>query len=87
MGANTKGLINLLVRDFVKLVVIAAVPASVGAWYFGSDWLENFEFHITIGPVVFVIVIVATVAITILTTGYHAMKSATANPAERLKYE
>ena len=87
LGANTQGLISLLVRDFVKLVLIAAGPACIGAWFFGSDWLENFEFHIAIGPLVFVIVIVSTVMITILTTGYHAMKSATANPAERLKYE
>lgn len=87
LGANTQGLINLLVKDFVKLVLIAAVPASVGAWYFGIDWLESFEYHTQISFVVFIIVILATMLITVLTTGYHAMKSATANPAERLKYE
>jgi len=87
LGANTQGLINLLVRDFVRLVIIAAVPASIGAWFFGNTWLESFEYHTTIGVLVFIIVIIATVAVTILTTGYHAMKSATANPAERLKYE
>ena len=87
LGANTQGLIGLLVRDFVLLVFIAAVPAGIGAWYFGTDWLNDFEYHTTVGVMVFVIVILGTVGITILTTGYHAMKSATANPAERLKYE
>ncbi len=87
LGANTQGLIGLLVRDFVILILFAAVPASVGAWYFGTDWLNNFEYHTEVGFMVFVIVIIATVAITVLTTGYHALKSATANPAERLKYE
>lgn len=87
LGANTQGLISLLVRDFVLLIIIASVPASVGAWFFGNNWLESFEYHINVEAAVFLIVIVATVFITVLTTGYHAMKSATANPAERLKYE
>lgn len=87
LGAKTQGIIGLLVRDFVKLVLIAAVPASVAAWFFGENWLKSFEFHYTIGPMVFLIVIVSTVIITMLTTGYHALRSATANPSERLKYE
>lgn len=87
LGARTQGIIGLLVRDFVKLVLIAAVPASVAAWYFGEGWLKSFEFHYEIGASVFIIVIVATVLVTMLTTGYHALRSATANPAERLKYE
>jgi putative ABC transport system permease protein len=87
LGARTQGLISLLVRDFVLLVIIAAVPASVVAWFVMNKWLDDFEFHVTIGFPVFLIVLVCTIVITVLTTGYHAMKSATANPAERLKYE
>ncbi len=87
LGAKTQGIIGLLVKDFVKLVLIAAVPASVGAWFFAEGWLETFEFHYQIGASVFLIVIVSTIIITVLTTGYHALRSATANPAERLKYE
>lgn len=87
LGAKTQGIIGLLVRDFVKLVFIAAIPASIAAWYFGDSWLKSFEFHYEIGASVFLIVIISTVVITILTTGYHALRSALANPAERLKYE
>jgi putative ABC transport system permease protein len=87
LGANTQGLIGLIVGDFLKLILIAAVPASVGAWYYGNDWLETFQFHGELGPSVFLGVISATILVTLLTTGYHAFKSATANPAERLKYE
>jgi putative ABC transport system permease protein len=87
LGANTQGLIGLIVGDFLKLILIAAVPASVGAWFYGNDWLETFQFHGELGPSVFLGVISATILVTLLTTGYHAFKSATANPAERLKYE
>ncbi len=87
LGANTQGLINLLVKDYVVLIVIAAIPASVLSYYSMMDWLESFEFHITPGFTIFSTVLVGTIMITVLTTGYHAHKAATANPAEKLKSE
>ncbi len=87
LGANTSGLVNLLIRDFVILIVIAAIPASfLGNWQM-NEWLENFEFHTTIGIPIFATVLIGTILITVLTTGYHARKAATANPAEKLRSE
>lgn len=87
LGANTQGLVNLLIKDFVILIVIAAIPASIlGNWQM-NKWLENFQFHMTIGVPIFAFVLIGTVLITVLTTGYHARKAATANPAEKLRSE
>lgn len=87
LGASTQGLVNLLIRDFIILVLIAAIPASILGYFSMNNWLSDFEFHIDLGVTIFATVLLATVIITVLTTGYHALKSATANPAERLKYE
>ncbi|MEP1096390.1 MAG: ABC transporter permease [Cyclobacteriaceae bacterium] len=87
LGANTQGLINLLVKDFVILIVIAAIPASVLGYFSMMGWLESFQFHITPGITIFSTVVVGTVIITVLTTGYHARKAATANPAQKLRSE
>lgn len=87
LGANTQGLINLLVKDFVVLIIIAAIPASVLGYFSMMDWLESFQFHITPGITIFSTVLIGTIIITVLTTGYHARKAATANPAERLRSE
>lgn len=87
LGANTQGLINLLIKDFVILILIAAVPASVLGYFSMMGWLENFQFHITPGFTIFSTVLVGTLAVTVLTTGYHARKAATANPAEKLRSE
>lgn len=87
LGANTKGLINLLIRDFIILIVIAAIPASILGYISMTDWLENFQFHTTVGFRVFFVVLLGTVLVTILTTGYHARKAATANPAQKLRSE
>jgi len=85
LGANTQGLINLLIKEFVILVVIAAIPASVLGYFSMMDWLETFQFHITPGVLIFSTVIVGTILVTVLTTGYHARKAATANPAQKLR--
>ncbi|HEY9116834.1 MAG TPA: FtsX-like permease family protein, partial [Roseivirga sp.] len=87
LGANTNGLVNLLIKDFVILIVIAAIPASVLGYFSMLDWLESFQFHITPGFKIFSSVLVGTVLVTICTTGYHARKAATANPAQKLRSE
>lgn len=87
LGANTQGLMNLLIRDFVILILIAAVPASVLGYFSMMGWLESFQFHITPGFTIFSTVLVGTMMVTVLTTGYHARKAATANPAQKLRSE
>lgn len=87
LGAKTQGLVNLLIKDFVLLILIAAVPASAMGYFSMMDWLESFQFHITPGITIFLMVIIGTLALTVLTTGYHARKAATANPAQNLRSE
>ena len=87
LGANTQGLISLLIKDFVILIVIAAIPASILGYFSMMDWLENFQFHIIPGFTIFATVLIGTIVVTVLTTGYHARKAATANPAEKLRSE
>lgn len=87
LGASTQGLINLLIKDFVILIVIAAVPASVLGYFSMMGWLESFQFHITPGFTIFATVLVGTILVTVLTTGYHARQAAIADPAQKLRSE
>lgn len=87
LGANVGGLIQLLIKDFLILVCIGAIPAFAVAWYFGQNWLQNFEYSVEINYLIFVGVLLVTMAITILSTGYFALRAATSNPADSLKYE
>ncbi|MBK7872197.1 MAG: ABC transporter permease [Saprospiraceae bacterium] len=87
LGANTTGLTTLLVKDFVLLVMIAAVPAFAIAWYMMNKWLATFQYHTNMGIWIFALVFFGTAFITIFTTGFHAWRAATTNPAENLKHE
>jgi putative ABC transport system permease protein len=87
LGAKTTGLVSLLVKDFIYLIGIGAVPAFVAAWFLMNEWLSSFEYHIEIGYFIFVLVLISILIITVGTTGYFALKAANSNPAEKLKYE
>ncbi len=87
LGATTSGLLSLFIKEFLVLVLVAAVPAFVASWFFGSSWLQNFEYSVEINFMIFFLVLVVTLLITILSTGYFALIAATSNPADKLKYE
>ncbi len=55
LGSSVSGIIQLLAKDFVKLVVIAIVIATPIAWYLMNAWLKDFAYKINIGWSVFAI--------------------------------
>ena len=87
LGANIHGLVVLLVKDFVWLVLLGALPAFYVGYLVMNNWLNDFQYHIDIHFFVFAIVLVIVLLFVMLTTGLQAFKAASANPSENLKYE
>ena len=69
------------------LVLIAGVIAMPIGWYFMTEALDTFAYHITITWLYFVEAILLAVIIALLTIIYHAFRAATSNPVETLRYE
>ena len=87
LGASVVSLWQLLSKDFVKLVLISCVIAVPVAYYFMNEWLKGYDYKITIGPGVFVMVIVLSIFITLITVSFQAIRAATANPTKSLRTE
>lgn len=87
LGADVKGLVLLLVKDFIWLVLVGALPAFVIGYKIMNNWLNDFEYHTEINFLIFVSVLIIVGVFVMLTTGFQAYKAATANPSENLKYE
>ncbi|MEO1259022.1 MAG: ABC transporter permease [Bacteroidota bacterium] len=87
MGAQTTDIVYLLTRNFVFLVAFATLPAFLAAWYFMNKWLDTFAYHTKMNFLLYGLAFFAVVMITILTTGYHALRAAQGNPVEALKWE
>jgi putative ABC transport system permease protein len=87
LGASVGNIVGLLSKDFLKLVIIAAVIASPIAWYVMNEWLQNFAYRTTVSWTVFAVTIVAAVGIALLTISFQAVKAAISNPVKSLRTE
>jgi putative ABC transport system permease protein len=87
LGASVPGIVGLLSKDFLKLVIIAAVIASPLAWYFMNQWLQDFAYRVSIGWWVFAAAGIVALLIALLTISVKAIKAAMANPVKSLRTE
>ncbi|MBS9461370.1 ABC transporter permease [Flagellimonas sp. 389] len=87
LGASVNSVVQLLTKDFVKLVGVAFLIASPVAYYFMQRWLEDFTYRIEIQWWVFVLAGSFALVITFLTVGFQSLKSAIANPVKSLRTE
>ena len=87
LGASITGIITLLSVSFVKTVMIAMLLAMPIGYLIMDNWLMQFDYRITIGPVVFLITGLSTIAIAMLTVSWQAWRAAKTNPVDALKYE
>ncbi|HTE23564.1 ABC transporter permease [Flavitalea sp.] len=87
LGANALNILNLLSKDFMKLVVIAALIAIPVAYYFGSKWLENFAYKIDLSWGIFGLAGLAALFIAFATISVHVIKAAVANPVKTMRNE
>ena len=87
IGATTFNIVNLLTKDFMKWVLTANVIAFPVAYYLMNKWLEDFAYRIEITWWVFALSGGIALAIALATVSFQAIKAATANPVESLRYE
>lgn len=87
LGASVSQVIALLSKDFLQLVMIAALVAAPLAWWGMQQWLQHFAYHISIQWWVFVAAAVLALLIALFTIGFQAVKAAMANPVKSLRTE
>ena len=87
LGASVSQSIHLLLKEFVALVLLANIIIWPIAYYFMNKWLQDFAYRIDIGWWVFVLSGIIALVITLATVSFQAVKAATANPVEALRYE
>ena len=61
-----------------------AIPLS---YYFMSKWLQGFAYRTEISAWIFILSCGIALVIALATVSFHAIKAATANPVESLRYE
>ncbi len=87
LGATTTNLVNLLSKDFLKLVVLALFISIPISWYYLNDWLLTFAYHINISLWMFLGAGAVIVLITLFTSSYHSIRAAITNPIKSIRTE
>jgi putative ABC transport system permease protein len=87
LGANISGIVALLSKDFLLLVLVAALIAFPIAWFAMHNWLKDFAYRVSISWWIFIVAALAALAIALITISFQAIKAAMANPVKALRSE
>ena len=87
LGASVSNIVNMLSKDFLKLVLIAAFIAFPIAWWSMNKWLQDFAYRINISWWIFFVAGLAAVLIALITVSFQAIKAAVSNPVKSLRTE
>ncbi len=87
LGADVKGLVGLLSKDFMVLVITASIIAFPIAWWALNKWLQDFAYRVSIEWWVFIVASLIALVIALSTVSIQAIKAAIANPVKSLRTE
>lgn len=89
MGASVKDIVQLLVWQFSKPVLVANLLAWPVAFWFTNQWLQSFQYRIGDELVLLIMVLSSVIALLVawLTVAARAFAVANANPIKALRYE
>jgi len=87
LGASVTGIITLVAKDFLILVFVANLISWPAAYFTMNVWLQNFAYRIDTGVAAFILAAALSVVIALVSVSYQAIRAATADPVESLRYE
>jgi len=87
LGASVAGIVSMLSKEFLLLVVIAALIAFPISWFGMHSWLKDYAYKVNIGWTVFAVAGMLAFMIAIITVSFQAIKASLANPVKSLRSE
>ncbi|WP_282125168.1 ABC transporter permease [Marinifilum flexuosum] len=87
LGASVKQLVNLLTKEFVRLILIANVLAIPITYWAMNSWLNDFSYRIQISWWIFLLTLIVSLVIGVFTVSWQSYRAASADPVNAIKYE
>jgi len=86
-GASIAHIALLLSREFIRLILVACLLAVPAAYYIMTLWLNDFAYHISVGPWVLVLGCVVVLLAGVGAVAYQSIRASLLNPGQSLKEE
>jgi putative ABC transport system permease protein len=87
LGASIPSILVMLSKEYAVLLIGSFVLAVPLAFYFTSQWLNTFVYHIELSWWMFAIPALLLLIITLLMVILQSYKTAVTDPVKSLKYE
>lgn len=87
VGATAENVMMMLIKDFLRPVIVALLLAFPVAWWAMSGWLNGFAYHIDLRPWEFFAAGITVLIITLFTISFQTIKAAIVNPVRSLRAE
>ena len=87
LGASVSQLVNILSKDFIKLVLISSVMALPFAYVVLKEWLSNYAIAVELSWWIFAVPVAIVLAIALATVSVQTVKAALNNPVDSLRSE
>ncbi len=86
-GATQGQIFLLLSADMLRWIVVAGVVAVPVAWWLGARWLSSAVNHASLGPMVFILPVIALMIIALAVTSGVSLRVCSRNPIDSLRSE
>lgn len=87
LGASVRQIMQMLTKDFMKLVLIANIFAWPITYLLAKNWLSNFSYQIDMPILPYLFATILALIIALITVSSQAYIAANSDPVNALKYE
>lgn len=87
IGANLTNLTLLIGKEYLWILLIATLIGIPTSYYFVSEWLQEFTYHIEISPIIYLLAIILIFGLLIGTIYLQTFKATEENPVRALREE
>ena len=77
----------MTLKNFCAPIEVSAIIAIPLSWYIMNGWLENYSYRISWTPWIFVVAIIFTFVIAVLSVLFQILKATRENPVKYIKTE
>ncbi len=87
LGASAGNITVMLSKEFLQLILVAALIAYPLTWFAMHKWLQDFAYRTAIHWWIFIAAGIIALLVAAVTISFQAIKAALANPVESLRSE
>ena len=87
LGSSVTSVVLLIAKETIQLIVLALVISVPIAYYFLSNWLNNYPYRIDLNPLYFAYTLGIILIVAFITISYQTIRAARKNPAYSLRDE